>query len=135
MGFTIEDLADGVLVRVLDARLDAAQAIRFKDRLREVVARDGPRIVLDLSRVEFMDSSGLGAILAIRRGLPATHRLEVAALGPNVDRVFQLTRMDTVFTIHKAAPPATPRPAPSPAPSRPAPAEASAAAAAQGGAG
>ncbi|WP_081973255.1 STAS domain-containing protein [Paracoccus sanguinis] len=130
MGFTIEDLADGVLVRVLDARLDAAQAIRFKDRLREVVARDGPRIVLDLSRVEFMDSSGLGAILAIRRGLPATHQLEVAALGPNVDRVFQLTRMDTVFTIHKAAPPATPRPAPS----RPAPAEAGAAAAAQGGA-
>ena len=130
MGFTIEDLADGVLVRVLDARLDAAQAIRFKDRLREVVARDGPRIVLDLSRVEFMDSSGLGAILAIRRGLPETHRLEVAALGPNVDRVFQLTRMDTVFTIHKAAPPAPPRPAPS----RPAPAEAGAAAVAQGGA-
>lgn len=111
MGFTIEEMADGVVVRVTEPRLDAAQAIRFKDRMREIVARHGPRILLDLSAVDFMDSSGLGAILAIRRVLPDTHRIELAALTPNVDRVFRLTRMDSVFTIHDAVPSPLPRPA------------------------
>lgn len=104
MGFTIEELPDGVVVRIDRDRLDAAQSIRFKDRLREVVHRHGPRIVLDLGAVDFMDSSGLGAILAIRRILPESHRIELAALTPNVTRVFRLTRMDSVFTIHDSAP-------------------------------
>lgn len=110
MGFRIEHTAGGVVVRVTDARLDAAQAIRFKDGLREIVARHGPVIVLDLGAVDFMDSSGLGAILAIRRTLPSTHRLELAALTPNVRRVFRLTHMDTVFTIHGTAPATQPQP-------------------------
>lgn len=109
MTFTLEDLPDGVLLRVMETRLDAAIAIRFKDRLREMAARHGPRLVLDLSRVDFMDSSGLGAILSIRRTLPASRVLELAALSPNVDRVFRLTRMDTIFTIHAEPPAATPR--------------------------
>ena len=110
MAFTIEDIADGVVVRVGDARLDGAPAIHFTARLRDVVRRNGPLILLDLGKVDFMDSSGLGAILAIRRALPQTHRMELAALTPNVDRVFRLTRMDTVFTIHETAPAGTPRP-------------------------
>ena len=100
MIFTIDDIPGGVLVRVGETRLDAAIAIRFKDRLRDVAARHGPLILLDLSQVAFMDSSGLGAILAIRRTLPAPRRIEVTGLTPNVDRVFRLTRMDTIFTIH-----------------------------------
>ena len=104
MTFLLDYLDDGVIVHVDEPRLDAAIAIRFKDRLREVTSRNGPRIVLDLSRVQFMDSSGLGAILAIRRGLGETRVLELSALTPNVDRVFRLTRMDSIFTIHDAPP-------------------------------
>lgn len=110
MTFTIGDIPGGVVVRVGETRLDAAMSIRFKDRLREIVTRNGPLIVLDLSQVEFMDSSGLGAILAIRRALPDKRRIELAALTENVDRVFRLTRMDAIFTIHAAAPDFAPRP-------------------------
>lgn len=107
MDVTINQVDGGVVVRIGCDRLDAAQSIRFKDRLRDILSRHGPRIVLDLGQVQFMDSSGLGAILAIRRILPETHRIEVAALTPNVARVFRLTRMDSVFTIHDAAPAGT----------------------------
>lgn len=109
MNFTIEDTDGGVVFKLAEPRLDAAHAIRFKDRMREVIARHGPLIALDLGTVEFMDSSGLGAILAIRRTLPATHRLELAALTPNVKRVFRLTHMDTIFVIHDAPPASTAR--------------------------
>lgn len=108
MNLTVEATTGGVVVKLAEPRLDAAQAIRFKDRLREVIARHGPLIVLDLGAVDFMDSSGLGAILAMRRALPATHRLELAALTPNVQRVFRLTHMNTIFAIHPAAPASTP---------------------------
>lgn len=101
MQFHTDLIDDGVRVRVEEPRLDAAIAIRFKDRLRDVAARHGPRILLDLTPVQFMDSSGLGAVLAIRRILPDGHRIELVGLTPNVDRVFRLTRMDTVFTIHR----------------------------------
>lgn len=94
------DLPDGVMVQLDETRLDAAVALRFKDRLRDIVHRHGPVILLDLAQVDFMDSSGLGAILGIRRALPAGRRIELTGLTPNVDRVLRLTRMDAVFTIH-----------------------------------
>ena len=99
MAFTIEDIADGVVVRVCDARLDAAQAIHFKDRLRDVVGRNGPLILLDLGKVDFMDSSGLGAMIAVHKAMPPGVTLSLMGLTPNVARVFRLTRMDSVFTI------------------------------------
>lgn len=108
MIFTIDDISGGVRVRFEEPRLDAAISIRFKDRLREVTARHGPLILLDLSRVDFMDSSGLGAILAIRRTLTPPRRIELTGLTPNVVRVFKLTRMDTIFTIHSEGPDAVP---------------------------
>ena len=104
MNITIEEIRGGVRARVAEPRLDAALAIRFKDRLREAVGRHGPLILLDLSEVTFMDSSGLGAILALRRALPPGQRIELTGLTPNVDRVFRLTRMDMIFTIHGDAP-------------------------------
>ncbi len=99
-------LAEGVLtVRVLEQRLDAAVATAFKDAMRQVMRRGGSVVRLDLSAVEFMDSSGLGAVVAVLKGIPAGRRLELLHLTPNVARVFRLTRMDTVFTINQTPPP------------------------------
>lgn len=95
---------EALVVRVEEARLDAACAIQFKDRMREIAAAAPPRVILDLARVGFVDSSGLGAIVAVMKFLAPARRLELAGLTPNVAKVFHLTRMDTVFTIHAALP-------------------------------
>jgi len=87
-------------VNVDAERIDAAGAIQFKDRFREVVQDSDGRIVLDLSSVEFLDSSGLGAVVAAMKLLGADRRLELVGLTPTVEKVFRLTRMDSVFTIH-----------------------------------
>ena len=90
------------LVLTADAvRIDAACAIQFKDQMRELTQDVSGRVVLDLSAVDFVDSSGLGAIVAAMKMLSPNHRLELAALSPTVDKVFRLTRMDTVFAIHQ----------------------------------
>lgn len=100
MNLVSEDIGALRIVTVAQARIDAAVAIQFKDAMR-AITDDGPlRVVLDLSHVAFLDSSGLGAVVAAMKQVGPGRRLELAGLTPTVEKVFHLTRMDTVFTIH-----------------------------------
>ncbi|MHC0052315.1 STAS domain-containing protein [Actibacterium sp. D379-3] len=100
MELLTEERGDTLLVTVMDDRVDAAVAIQFKDRMRELTATPHPRVVMDLSRVAFLDSSGLGAVVAVMKLLTPGRSLDLAGLTPTVAKVFRLTRMDTIFTIH-----------------------------------
>ncbi len=100
MQLETETRADALIVRVDAARIDAAVALRFKDLMRETTAGEAERILLDLGAVDFIDSSGLGAIVAAMKQLGPGQRIDLVALRPNVDKVFRLTRMDTIFAIH-----------------------------------
>lgn len=87
-------------VLVMEDRIDAASAIQFKERMRDLTQAADGRVVLDLARVMFLDSSGLGAIVAVKKLLAPDRVLELSSLTPTVEKVFRLTRMDTIFTIH-----------------------------------
>lgn len=104
MQLLTEDRGEVLIVRVLDRRIDSAVVIRFKDRMREIVDHRAQRVILDLGRVDFLDSSGLGAVVAVMKMLGPDRRLELMGLTPAVEKVFRLTRMDGVFTIHPSAP-------------------------------
>lgn len=91
---------DTYLVTVDVARIDAAAAIRFREEMRGQIERSTGTLILDLGPVEFIDSSGLGAIVAAMKLMPEGRRMELAALGPTVDKVFRMTRMDSIFRIH-----------------------------------
>ena len=93
-----------LVIRVLGDRIDAAGAIQFKERMRDIIQDPGERVVLDMSNVGFLDSSGLGAVVAVMKALGPLRRLELSGLTPTVEKVFRLTRMDSVFIIHKALP-------------------------------
>lgn len=88
------------IITVRESRIDAAVAIRFKDRMRKETEHGTRRVVLDLAQVDFIDSSGLGAIVATLKMLGEERGMELSGLRVNVAKVFQLTRMNTVFTIH-----------------------------------
>ncbi len=98
-----QKMGDALVLTMTDDRIDAASSIRFKDEIA-AAARGGPhQIVLDLTRVEFIDSSGLGAVVAVMKALAPEQRLDLANLAPIVDKVFRLTRMDSVFAIYPDA--------------------------------
>lgn len=99
MELKVEDDGPIRVVRVQADRLDAAVAVRFKDLFADQIAEGVEHYVLDLSRVEFLDSSGLGAVVAVLKLLGGRARLHLAGLQPLVAKVFQLTRMDSVFAI------------------------------------
>lgn len=99
-----------LVVHVGESRIDSVVAIQFKDHMRAICAGESATaavVIMDLSQVSFLDSSGLGAIVSVMKYLAPERRLELAGLLPNVARVFRLTRMDSVFTIHDMAPAAS----------------------------
>jgi anti-sigma B factor antagonist len=91
------------IVHVHEPRIDAAVAIRFKDRFGEVTAGTTETVLLDLSEVEFIDSSGLGAVVAARKMLGSQRTLALASLHPTVEKVLRLTHLDRVFPIYPDA--------------------------------
>lgn len=102
---TVTETDTELAVTIEESRIDAAIATRFKDRLREIILRGRKPVRLDMRRVDFMDSSGLGAMIAVRKALPESLPLVLDGLTPNVERVFRLTRMDSVFEIRPATTP------------------------------
>jgi len=103
MELSFEDIGDLRVIKAQEDRIDAAVAIQFKDRMRELTDSGPARLLLDLSRVAFLDSSGLGAVVAAFKQAAPERQLELAGLSPTVEKVFKLTRMDSVFTIHASA--------------------------------
>lgn len=105
MNITSNQSGDSLVIAVQDTRIDAAVAIEFKEAvMRATSALPGTPVILDLSNVVFLDSSGLGAVVAALKLLGNERPLELAGLTEPVAKVFRLTRMDSVFTIHADVP-------------------------------
>ena len=87
-------------LKVLDKRMDARSAAEFKDRVGALI-KDGNRfIALDLSEVEFIDSSGLGALVSILKQLGGQGEMVIGGVRETVASLFKLTRLDKVFQMY-----------------------------------
>jgi anti-sigma B factor antagonist len=92
-GFAIERraAADGATLLACIGELDLATVPAFEDALCRAEA-DGRAIILDLSGLDFIDSRGLGTILALdRRVRESGGRLTIVRGPAAVDRVFEIT--------------------------------------------
>jgi anti-sigma B factor antagonist len=90
---TTERQDDRVIIAVT-GELDIASASRIEEALREAEAAGPAVVLLDLRRLEFMDSTGLRTILsADARAREAGRRLVIVQGDENVKRVFEVTRL------------------------------------------
>lgn len=79
-------------------RLNMVAAPRLRSVLTETVQGGRRRVVVDLSATEFMDSSGLGALIAgLKTARQAGGDLRIASVTPQVAMVLQLTNLDRVL--------------------------------------
>lgn len=92
-------IADVLIVRPLEKRIDASAAAEFKQKMGEWIDSGNRRIVLNLSEVDFIDSSGLGAIISGFKKIGNDGRLVVCVVKESVMSLFRLTRMNRVFDI------------------------------------
>jgi anti-sigma B factor antagonist len=90
-----------IVLEVLEPRLVADKAQSFNEAVGRYFNNGPTSLVLDLAKVEFIDSTGLGAILSVLKRMPKGSELLVCRLNEAVTNMFMLTRMDRVFTICK----------------------------------
>lgn len=96
----ITERRDGQTLVALVGELDIASAPRFEEGLTEVEGDSPGVLVLDLRRVDFIDSTGLRAVIAADERARAAGRRFVIVRGPAaVERVFNVTQLDQRLDI------------------------------------
>jgi anti-sigma B factor antagonist len=90
---------DVLIVWPLEKRIDAATSAEFKQKMSEWIDAGNRKIVLNLSEVDFIDSSGLGAIISSLKKISGKGDLVICGVKETVMSLFRLTRMHRVFDI------------------------------------
>jgi anti-anti-sigma factor len=92
---------NGATVVAPTGRLDVAGAPALKDAISEL-AKDGPqKVVIDMEGVSFVDSTGLGSVIAALKQVRGTQgELRLAAPNQQVRVVLELTTLDRVFPYY-----------------------------------
>lgn len=92
------DRTDTIAVIRPDGRLNMVSAPQFTLVVKDLVTNGCARLVIDLSATEFIDSSGLGALVSsLKLVRQAGGDLRLAATTPQVDTVLKLTNLNRVL--------------------------------------
>ena len=103
MNFHIEDEAvdDTTHVIELGGEVDLYTAPEFKERMVELIESGKKQIVVDLSKATFIDSTTLGVLVGGVKRLRANDgQLSLVCSDRNITKIFEITGLDRVFTIH-----------------------------------
>lgn len=91
---------DTLYLRVNTPRLDAVTARSFKTECGEHWAPSVQRLTIDMAAVDFLDSSGIGALLSVYKRLTTPQSsMRLIDVKPAVQSVLELMRMHRVFEI------------------------------------
>ncbi len=92
---------DGYSVLAVSGEVDVATVPRMREQLHTLVAQGDNRIVVDLDAVDFLDSTGLGVLVgALKRVRSSGGDLQLICTQPRIRKVFEVTGLTKVFTIH-----------------------------------
>ena len=102
--FATRKIGSCVTVIQPKGRLNMAGASSLRKQLQEIVDSGSNRIVVDLSTTEFIDSSGLGALISgLKMARQAGGDLRIAAAPKQVCTVLELTNLNRVLPAYDSA--------------------------------
>ncbi|WP_027186033.1 STAS domain-containing protein [Desulfovibrio inopinatus] len=90
---------DVILLQLKDKSLDVSNAADFKTMGLEYIDSGHHNILLDISEVEFIDSSGLGVMVFLSKSVKKKGNFGVCSARPEVTKIIMLTRLDRVFHV------------------------------------
>ncbi|WP_150308540.1 STAS domain-containing protein [Planctomonas psychrotolerans] len=103
MQFTVENRPDFAEVQGV-GRLNMVSAPKLREVIAGVVAGGRTHVVVNLGGTDFMDSSGLGALIGcLKLARQAGGDLRIANVQPQVRMVLELTNMNRVLTPYDSA--------------------------------
>jgi len=96
-----ETVVDSSTVVEVRGEVDVHSAPQLRDRLAEVVATKPAAVIVDLSWLQFIDSTGLGALVAtLNAANSAGVEFKLACKAEKLLKIFRITGLHEVFDIH-----------------------------------
>lgn len=91
---------DGIAVIELDGEVDAFTCARFRDTLVTVIDEGSPNLIVNMSDVEYIDSSGLGTLVGgLKRASEHQGKIGLICNSDQIRKVFEITGLERVFPI------------------------------------
>ncbi len=103
MNFHIEDRQIDAETHVIElgGEVDLYTAPEFKERMVQVIDAGRRRLVVDLSRASFIDSTTLGVLVGgVKRLRDVDGSLVIVCSDPSILKIFEITGLDRIFPIH-----------------------------------
>lgn len=95
-----EEVVGAVLFIAPEGDIDLSVSGELQQALRVAISRKPGRLVVDLGRVPYMDSSGVATLVdAMQHARQHASRLVLCSLQDKVRSIFEITRLDRVFSI------------------------------------
>jgi anti-sigma B factor antagonist len=96
-------LASDTALVELEGQIDLHTAPQLKEHLLGAIDEGAANIVVDLSETSFIDSMTLGVLLgAVKRLRPRGGQLRIVCTDPSIRKIFEITLLDRVFSLHES---------------------------------
>ena len=93
-------MAGDIAILALEGRLDLTSSSSLKEASKEVMVNDSKKMVLNLDKVDFINSSGLGALVSILKEVRNSQgSMKLTNLAPYVKEIFDITQLSNIFEI------------------------------------
>ena len=102
MGFTASKDKGGVMVVQVDGQLIVGNRQELKQKVLDSLGGGTRRFVIDFTKTGYIDSSGLGVLVSLSKKVREQGgELRLAGLNEDLQTLFELTKLDTLFAIAK----------------------------------
>ncbi len=99
MSFSVRNVGDATVVQV-DGQLIVGNRQELKDLVLARLGEGARDFVIDFSRTGYIDSSGLGVLVSVSKKIREVRgELVLASLNEDLQTLFELTKLDTLFQI------------------------------------
>ena len=100
MGFTVRKSDTEVVIVEVDGQLIVGNRQELKQRVLDALEGGGRRFVVDFTKTGYIDSSGLGVLVSLSKKIREQGgELRLAGLNEDLQTLFELTKLDTLFAI------------------------------------
>jgi anti-sigma B factor antagonist len=95
-----ENKSDFLILTLDESRVDMVTARKFRESLSDFIKEKPPKIILNLQKTDYFDSSALGALVAFMKDVQAYDgRLILCNLSRSIFTLLKLSRLDSIFLI------------------------------------
>lgn len=96
----LSEVKDGAVIVSPEGDVDLSRSPVLRNSLKQALLAKPTRLVIDLGLVDYMDSSGVATLVeALQISRKSNTRMVLCGMKDRVRSIFEIARLDTVFTI------------------------------------